>query len=342
MGAPALDRRTLTIADDYLHPVGPESNWNESRYLDFHDPESGVSGWFRLGMRPNEGHAEMSAAVTLPDGSSWFQFTRAPVEANGLRAGGQEWTVGEPYRVATLTYDGPLARFDDPWVLTDPKAAFAAAPTEPALIELRMESTGLDAVMGSDQEHIDRIFLPGQADWHFQHLCWVRGTVRIGDRVYEVDGRGGKDHSWGPRNWLAKIYLRWLIAITDDDELGFMLVRGVGPTKQTRSGHVWESGSFYVVDDFDMHNTYADEAPYELRRTELTIRSGEREWAVVGTPEQWLPLRHRARDENGAPALLRIVKSPTRWRFADGRLGSGMSEIHDRLDAAGRPAGLAD
>src|SRR5438045_3985534 len=55
--------RRLDIADDYLHVVGDESNWNESRYIDFHDAGSGLGGWFRIGMRPNEGHAEMSACI---------------------------------------------------------------------------------------------------------------------------------------------------------------------------------------------------------------------------------------------------------------------------------------
>ena len=337
-----LAARRLDITDDYLHAVGPEPNWNESRYIDFHDPLSGLGGWFRIGMRPNEGHAEMSACITFPGRRCAFHFTRAPISGNGLSAGGQEWTIGDPYRVTTVSYDGPLAIFDDPWVLTDPKAAFESAPILPAAISLRVQTYGLEAVMGSDQAHIDRIFLPGQADWHYQHLCRVRGTVRIGDDVHEVDGRGGKDHSWGPRNWLAKIYLRWLIAFSDDGELGFMLVRGVGPTKRTRSGHVWEHGTFYEVDDFEMRNTYNERAPYELLRTELTIRAGDRDWSSFGTPEGWLPLRHRARDENGDPALLRIVKSPTRWRFGDGRGGTGQCEIHDRLDADGRPAGLAD
>ena len=77
-------------------------------------------------------------------------------------------------------------------------------------------------------------------------------------------------------------------------------------------------------------------------RTDLTIRSGDREWSAVGTPEQWLPLRHRSVDENGQPALLRIVKSPTRWTFGDGRAGAGMCEIHDRIGADGLPAGHHD
>ena len=77
-------------------------------------------------------------------------------------------------------------------------------------------------------------------------------------------------------------------------------------------------------------------------RTELAIRAGSREWTAVGTPEAWLPLRHRAKDEHGNPALLRIVKSPTRWQFGDGRSGTGMCEIHDRIGPDGRPAGLPD
>ena len=63
-----------------------------------------------------------------------------------------------------------------------------------------------------DQTQELLIFLPGQADFHYQHMTRVVGTIRLGDGVHNVDGRGGKDHSWGSRNWHAKIYLRWLIA----------------------------------------------------------------------------------------------------------------------------------
>jgi hypothetical protein len=337
-----MSGRRLTISDDYMHEVGAEPTWNESRYIDFHDRKSGVGGWFRIGMRPNEGHAEVSVAVNLPDGRTAFWYERSPVDDNRLVAGGQSWSIGDPYRHTDVRYTGQVMILDDAWDLTDPKRVFTTAPRVDAAIDLRVESDGLGSVMGSDQEHIDRIFLPGQADWHYQHLCWVSGTVTVGDRTFQVDGRGGKDHSWGPRNWLAKIYLRWLIATTDDDELGFMLVRAVGPTKRTRSGHVWEKGRFFVVDDFRMTNTYAAEAPYELRRTKVVITSGERRWSATGTPQAWLPLRHLSKDEHGAPAQLRIVKSPTEWVFGDGREGAGMCEIHDRLDAAGLPAGIED
>ena len=87
-----------------------------------------------------------------------------------------------------------------------------------------------------------------------------------GDQSWTLrDAGGGKDHSWGVRNWHAKIYLRWLIASLDDDH-GFLLVRAVGPTKQTRSGFVLDGGRFHLVDDFEMRNEYAGAPHYELRR----------------------------------------------------------------------------
>jgi hypothetical protein len=334
--------RLLQGSDDYLHTVGVERNWNESRYVDFYDTATRVAGWFRIGMRPNEHHAEMSACLSLPDGRSAFFFERAGIEGNSMSAGGQEWTVDDPFRLSAVRYEGPMLLLDNPWVLTEPKGAFEHSPRGKVSVDLRVETAGLPAVMGRDQRHIDLIFLPGQADWHYQHLCWTTGTVEVDGQRFSVSGRGGKDHSWGPRNWLAKIYLRWLIAISDDDELGFMLVRAVGPDKTTRSGHVWEAGRFHLVDDFTMNNTYADRPPYHLLRTELCIRSGTRQWRATGTPVHWVPLRHRSVDEHGDPAVLRIVKSPTRWTFGDGRHGAGMSEIHDRIGADDVPVGLQD
>ena len=150
----------------------------------------------------------------------------------------------------------------------------------------------------------------------------------------------GRDQSWGPRNWHAKIYLRWLIASFDDDN-GFILVRAVGPSKKTRSGYVWSDGKFHLVDDFQMHNEYASAPHFELRTTRLEIHSGTRTWIATGTPQAWLPLRHRQADAEGKPALIRFVKSPTDWVTSDGRRGEGMCEYHDRI-VDGTPVGLHD
>jgi hypothetical protein len=329
--------------DEGVHEVGPESNWNESRYVDFFDPTCGggrgLGGWLRIGNRPNEGRAEMSVALNLPDGRTAFFFERAPITANTLTSGNQQWEVIQPFELTHVRYHGPVLLLDDGWALTDPKRAFARAPRAHCTIDVQVRAFGIGSVMGQDQDQHHLIFLPGQADWHYQHLCRTTGRVSVGDDTYVLDGTGAKDHSWGPRNWHAKIYLRWLIGMVDDD-FGFLLTRAVGPTKQTRSGCVWQDGQFHLVDDFDMRNSYADVPHHELLATTVSIRSGERSWHAEGRPQAWVPLRHRQPGPDGEVATLRIVKSPVRWTI-DGRAGAGMAEYHDLL-VDGRPAGLHD
>ncbi len=49
-------------------------------------------------------------------------------------------------------------------------------------------------------------------------------------------------------------------------------------------------------------------------RTDVKVTGGEADLdGDTGTPQNWLPLRHRQQNEAGEPATLRIVKSPTEW-----------------------------
>ena len=182
----------LTDADEYIHPLGSASNWNESRYIDFWDSTRRIGGWFRIGMRPNEKHAEMSSCINLPDGRTAFMFGRPEISKNGLEAAGQRWLIGTPWDTTVVTYHGPVIILDDAWRLTDPKKAFNECPKVDAAIELTTYARGLSSIMGFDQDHIDRIFLPGQADFHYQHLIRTAGRVRIGDFQSEVSGAAAK------------------------------------------------------------------------------------------------------------------------------------------------------
>jgi hypothetical protein len=328
----------LGLDDEGVHAPGSEINWNESRYIDFWDPARRVGGWFRIGARPNAKYAEMSACVYLPDGRVAFAFDRAEISVNGLTAGGQSWEIIEPWASNTVSFTGSMSLFEDPWVLTNPKQAFRSSPKAPAKVELTCTTAGLKATMGQDQDQHHLVFLPGQADFHYQHMTHVRGTITLGDDVYKVDGLGGKDHSWGPRNWHAKIYLRWLTCCIDDAN-GFMLIRAVGPTAQRRSGFMLVDGEFRVVDGFDMVNHYASAPHYQLERTDVVVRAGETTWTVTGTPQNYLPLRHVQTNPAGVEATLRIVKQPAEWVFADGRTATGHLEYHDLMED-GIPVGL--
>ena len=67
-------RFRLAPEDEYTHPIEAEKNFNESMYINIFDPSSRLGGWFRVGNRPNEGYAEMTCCLYLPDGRVGFMF----------------------------------------------------------------------------------------------------------------------------------------------------------------------------------------------------------------------------------------------------------------------------
>ena len=83
----------LTDGDEGVHTPGDQINWNESRYVDFWDPQRRVGGWFRIGARPNAGYAEMSACVFLPGRARGVRLRARRDRGNGLTAGGQSWEI---------------------------------------------------------------------------------------------------------------------------------------------------------------------------------------------------------------------------------------------------------
>ncbi len=98
----------LDPTDEYLHPLEEASNFNESMYFNVVDPTAGVGGFFRLGNRPNEGRAEMTTCLYLPDGRVAFMFDRPSISDNdAFDAGGMRFEVVEPFRELTVSYDGP-------------------------------------------------------------------------------------------------------------------------------------------------------------------------------------------------------------------------------------------
>ena len=80
------DRVRLDPADEYNHPPEAVSNFNESAYYNIYDPSQGVGGWIRIGNRVNEGHAEVSVCLYLPDGKVGFMFRRTAISSNAERA----------------------------------------------------------------------------------------------------------------------------------------------------------------------------------------------------------------------------------------------------------------
>ena len=115
--------------DDYLHAVETASNFNESRYYNFFDPGAGMGGWVRMGNRPNEGYAEMTVCLYLPDGRVAFNYKRPKIDGHDAHdAGGLRFEVVKPYEEHRITYDGKVCVLARPREMADPKSAFNDNP----------------------------------------------------------------------------------------------------------------------------------------------------------------------------------------------------------------------
>src|SRR5499426_3590928 len=87
----------LVLEDDYTHSFGPEPNFNESMYFNFFDRARRIGGFVRLGNRANEGRAELTTTLYLPDGRVLFTFARPAISHNdAFDAGGMRFEVKKP------------------------------------------------------------------------------------------------------------------------------------------------------------------------------------------------------------------------------------------------------
>jgi len=326
--------------DEYMHELGPEPNFNESMYFNLYDPAQEVGGWFRCGNRANEGYAEMTVCLYLPDGRVAFMYKRPEIDSNdAFDAGGIRFDVIEPFERLDVTYEGKVVLLEDPLEMADPKTAFTGNPY--AECEVRIEYRRVSDMFGGEPEESHEA--PGEefAKAHYEQLVGGRGTIRVGEETWEVEGYGLRDHSWGPRFWQAPWYYRWLTASFGDD-FGFMGSRvakreGAG----TRGGFVWEDGELHLCRDFEIETDWQGEDTYH-QGIRATLRSGEKEWKVTGEVINLIPLRNRRPDpDTGDMLVTRISEGMTRWTLEDGREGYGLSEYLDQI-VDGKPVGLAE
>jgi len=329
----------LEPQDEYMHELGPEPNFNESMYFNVYDPKSKVGGFFRLGNRANEGTGEMTCCIYLPDGRVGFMFKRPDVHNNdAFDAAGMRFEVITPFEELTVEYSGKVVILDDPLQMADPREAFTNNPYEEC--EVKLNYRGLSAMFGGEPDEPHE--KPGEefAKGHYEQLIGGRGTIRVGDQEWPVDGFGLRDHSWGPRYWQAPWYYRWLTANFGED-FGFMgsrIARKDGPG--TRGGFVWDGEQLHLCHDFEISTEWKGDDTYH-QAIKATLRSKDKEWSVSGTVQSLIPLRNRRKTPDGEQLVTRISEGLTEWKLDDGRIGYGLSEYLDQIiDDA--PVGLAE
>jgi hypothetical protein len=332
MSAPRL---VCLDSDDLMHENSGEPNYNESAYYNFYDPSVRLGGFVRIGNRPNEGYAEMTCCLYLPDGRVGFMFARPKIAGNErFDAGGMTFAVKTPMREHAIRYRGTVCVMARPLDLLDPKAAFTSNPHVPAEIDLAY--TAVSPVAGGEpREERDgrwvsvKLERAGQefARGHLEQHGRARGRVAVGDAEWTIDGHGLRDHSWGPRYWQAPDHYRWLTMNFGGDA-------GIAATRTVqRDGRALEGGYIAregepnrAIGRVEVESEYG--GPEELH-TALRVRvhpaDGGAPEEIAGRVLAMVPLRNRREG-----VVTRIAEGLTEWRWGD-RVGYGWSEYLDHV-----------
>jgi hypothetical protein len=313
---------SLTPEDDYNHPLGPDPNFNESMYFNFFDRERALGGFVRLGNRANEGRAEKTVALYLPDGRVLFHFERAAIESNdAFDAGGLGFEVLEPTQRLRTRYRGPALELAEPRAMADPRRAFRESPVLEVSLDLVHDAVGpmyghrVDA--GESERAVEQQF----AKAHYEQHMRVEGSVVVGGREQPVAGFGLRDHSWGPRSWQAIHGYEWLTMNFGDDFGAMVSVIRRAPGEERVGGVIVRGDELVAVKEARIEAEYESGGLYH-RALDVALETAEGEsLRIEGRVRSFLPLRNR----HGG-RLTHIGEGMTEWRCGD-RTGYGLSEF---------------
>jgi hypothetical protein len=332
--------RALRPDDDFNHPVEAHPFFNESRYVHLIDGGQRIGGWFRIGQRANQGLSEMTACVYLPDGRLGFIFERpAAVSQGAVEAAGMRFDVQEPLHRTRLRYEGPLFVLGHGAAMEDPRTAFVPEARVDARIDLSFASIAKahgGELLGDDGGPFDEGEGRYFARAHYDQSVMGAGTVQVGGERWDVRGFGLRDHSWGPRIWQAIPWYRWF-PCTFGPDLAICLM-----VARQASGELLETGFLHLgggglrhVSGIQLSTRYSDDGRhYPLGFTlSFTDEAGQR-FDVQGETVACAPCRHWRKLPDGSTDKSRIMECMTRYTL-DGRVGWGMAEYMDHLDAAG-------
>ncbi len=305
--------------DDYTHELGPEENFNESVYFNFFDPAQQRGGFVRIGNRANEGYAEMTVIVYLPDGSALFNYKRPQISHNdSWDAGGLRIEVLEPGERIRTVYEGSMVYLTDPTEMREPGDAFKQNPHKKVTLDL--EHRGVGPMYG----HVGE---PGDgnnfARSHYEQHMAVSGTLTIeGEEPVAINGHGLRDHSWGPRYWQATPSYRWITGNYGDD-LGMVI-----SVSGDRKGGVFHKGQELIrITDVKLDTSYDGDTNYHQGlKAEVTLENGDKH-TIEGVVKGFIPLRNKRGGQ-----FTHIGEGMTEYTLDGERKGYGLSEYLDQVE----------
>ena len=181
-----LHAAELALSDEWPHEPGPDSAWQESVFFTMQDADAGVAATFRIGHEPNNGVGHCCFSITTSEGIG-YQRSNRDIQ---MSAGDRFSTGFSIDNFVTATFEDGSCR----WVADDYDCSVDLTFKDS---HLRYNVFGLMAnATTNPKSEMEENFASSSIAMSGQ----VTGTIRIGDKRWQIDGTGSRDHSWGNRH----------------------------------------------------------------------------------------------------------------------------------------------
>ena len=260
----------ILAEDEGAHPYDPDvASWNESWFWDFFDADGTVAGHCRIGMHPVQRRV-------------WFWFF---LYRNG------EWIALEEPRLPLSELQLPRLAYRG-WGLSfswDPRLAlrrgrlqfhgFGRVISGPRVGQIRelgadLEIRGIGAAHTTGRGQVAGHSSVGFDACRFEQPIAVEGELMAGGQAFAFEGRGERDHSWGPRSW----NMEWTVVVANREDMRFLCtdvrIPGIAPIK---IGYFHSEGT-QNLSDVDLDLEFDDDAPLTPVKgaVRITRESGEK------------------------------------------------------------------
>jgi hypothetical protein len=320
-------------ADEGMHEPTKERFFSESAYFAVYDASSGVGGMMRVAHRVNDGYAEMTLNLPMPDGTVVFDYKRTDIVTDQFfKAATMEIECTEPLQTVRLSYE------DDAVLLKDP--TLLATNTRRAMREEPRIKTEVDFTYQALHPNIEKITATGDlssgelplARDHFEQFGIITGTVKVGDNTYKIErGLTMRDHSWGPREWVSPVYWRQALPMMEDGTCVSASRIGLSETEAATGGLIIDpDGTTHAggVTRIETEQEYKGAPTFEGGYTvDLETEDGS-SFHADATVLAFIPLRHRHPDTDN---VMRVGQALCKFE-SDGRVGYGWTDFWKRLD----------
>jgi hypothetical protein len=282
--------------------MSTELDWNESYYFNFFDPAQGVTGFMRIGNKPNRDEKSVFLFVMSKKGVFGIRNTE-PCDEHHTTCSGLNFTDnGKSWKI---TYKGPL--FD---VSKDPV---------PTMSSLDIEWTPVNPVMDYHDCVDERgaALSSKAASEHFEQFGTAAGKITIGDDSFDIKATGERDKSEGVRDWGSPKMWMWLNSVYGED-LGWNATKLCTQMGDVDAGYIGTAKCNDPIVKIDIDVSYNDAIPsgYKMSMTGKSGRTYDIECKI---------LQHAVLPMQGSKDML-LVETISQTTY-NGRTGFGIAEF---------------